>query len=35
MDFFELEIFCGFADGRIVLVHVSASGMFIVKYVLK
>ena len=32
MDFFELEVFCEFADGRIVLAHASASGVFIVEF---
>ena len=33
--FFELEVVCEFADGRLVLVHVSASAMFIVEFLPK
>ena len=33
--FFKLEVVFEFADGRFVLAHVSASGMFIVEFLLK
>lgn len=35
MDFFEFEVFGEFSDLRLVLAHVSASGMFIVEFLLK
>ena len=33
--FFKLEVFFEFADERFVLGHVSASGMFIVEFLVK